>query len=86
LLYRLGERNIGQVYGLNVQEASDFFNALQVPPTDEASRVVLEEVRARLRYLRDVGLGYLTLDRQSRTLSGGEGRLAGARYTRQAHK
>ncbi|MBW1896072.1 MAG: excinuclease ABC subunit UvrA, partial [Deltaproteobacteria bacterium] len=72
LLYRLGERNIGQVYALNVEEASDFFDALQVPSTDEASRVVLREVRARLRYLHDVGLRYLTLDRQSRTLSGGE--------------
>jgi excinuclease ABC subunit A len=72
LLYRLREHNIGQVYALDVQEANDFFDDLQVPPTDEASRMVLEEVRARLRYLRDVGLGYLTLDRQSRTLSGGE--------------
>jgi excinuclease ABC subunit A len=39
---------------------------------DEATGLLLEEVRARLRFLCDVGLGYLTLDRQSRTLSGGE--------------
>jgi len=39
---------------------------------DEATELLLEEVRARLRFLCDVGLGYLTLDRQSRTLSGGE--------------
>jgi excinuclease ABC subunit A len=39
---------------------------------DEASELVLGEIRSRLGYLCDVGLGYLTLDRQSRTLSGGE--------------
>ncbi|THF62067.1 excinuclease ABC subunit UvrA [Pseudothauera rhizosphaerae] len=39
---------------------------------DEATELVLDEIRSRLRYLADVGLGYLTLDRQSRTLSGGE--------------
>src|SRR5574338_467982 len=42
------------------------------PPLDEATELLLTEIRARLRFLADVGLGYLTLDRQSRTLSGGE--------------
>ena len=41
-------------------------------PLDEASDLVLREIRSRLKFLLDVGLGYLTLDRQSRTLSGGE--------------
>jgi excinuclease UvrABC ATPase subunit len=41
-------------------------------PLDEATDLLLNEIRTRLRYLVDVGLGYLTLDRQSRTLSGGE--------------
>ena len=72
LLYRIGAFNIGQVYSLNVDEASRFIETLYVPEKDEASRLIIEEVRGRLRYLRDVGLGYLTLDRQSRTLSGGE--------------
>ena len=72
LLYRIGAFNIGQVYSLNVDEASRFIEMLHVPEKDEASRLIIEEVRGRLRYLRDVGLGYLTLDRQSRTLSGGE--------------
>ena len=39
---------------------------------DEATELLLTEIRSRLRYLVEVGLGYLTLDRQSRTLSGGE--------------
>ena len=39
---------------------------------DEAGELLMDELRARTRFLCDVGLGYLTLDRQSRTLSGGE--------------
>jgi excinuclease ABC subunit A len=72
LLYRLGGLNIGEVYALDVDEADKFFQTLHVPAGDEAGRLVLGEVCSRLRYLRDVGLGYVTLDRQSRTLSGGE--------------
>jgi excinuclease ABC subunit A len=47
--------------------------ALELPePLDEATELLLAEIRSRLGYLCQVGLGYLTLDRQSRTLSGGE--------------
>ncbi|WP_175628260.1 excinuclease ABC subunit UvrA [Thioalkalivibrio denitrificans] len=50
-----------------------FFDHLHLPkPLDEATDLLLAEIRARLNYLCEVGLGYLTLDRQSRTLSGGE--------------
>jgi excinuclease ABC subunit A len=72
LLYRIGGRNIAGLYAMNVTQNIDFFMTLPVPAGDEASQLVLEEIRNRLHYLRDVGLGYLTLDRQSRTLSGGE--------------
>ncbi len=58
---------------LPIERCSAFLNSLQLAgPLDEASDLVLKEVRSRLKYLLDVGLGYLTLDRQSRTLSGGE--------------
>jgi len=72
LLYRLADRDIAQIYALNVSQALAFFKQVVVPPRDEAGLLVLEEVNNRLNYLRDVGLAYLTLDRQSRTLSGGE--------------
>ncbi|MFC1823392.1 excinuclease ABC subunit UvrA [Thermodesulfobacteriota bacterium] len=72
LLYLLDGRDIGQIYSLSVLEAGHFFANLSLPKTDEAGRMILDEVRNRLNYLEDVGLGYLTLDRQSRTLSGGE--------------
>jgi excinuclease ABC subunit A len=51
-----------------------FFDELTLPSSllDDALKLLLDEVRTRLAYLCDVGIGYLTLDRQSRTLSGGE--------------
>jgi excinuclease ABC subunit A len=72
LRYRIENRNIAQIYALNVDQAQAFFEPLTGRGWDEATRLVLEEILGRLRYLKDVGLGYLTLDRQSRTLSGGE--------------
>lgn len=72
LLYRIEEHTIAQIYALNVDQAFAFCEALSGRGGDAATRLVLDEIMGRLRYLRDVGLGYLTLDRQSRTLSGGE--------------
>ena len=58
---------------LPVARSHEFFERLVLPrPLDEATELLLAEIRARFRYLVDVGLGYLTLERQSRTLSGGE--------------
>ncbi len=58
---------------LPVERTRAFFEAIELPaPLDQAADLLLAEIRARLRYLDEVGLGYLTLDRQSRTLSGGE--------------
>jgi excinuclease ABC subunit A len=58
---------------LPLERTRSFLDALRLPePIDVATDQLLGEIRARLRFLVDVGLGYLTLDRQSRTLSGGE--------------
>ncbi len=72
LLYRVEGCDIAALYAFNVDKALAYFEALPGSSWDEATRLVLEEILGRLRYLRDVGLGYLTIDRQSRTLSGGE--------------
>jgi excinuclease ABC subunit A len=64
---------IHDVMLMPVERACEFFRRLQLPrPLDEATDLLLGEIRGRFGYLADVGLGYLTLDRQSRTLSGGE--------------
>ena len=58
---------------LPIAKARAFFERLRLPaPLDQAAELLLGEIRTRLAYLDEVGLGYLTLDRQSRTLSGGE--------------
>jgi excinuclease ABC subunit A len=75
LLWRVGDPgiNIRGLMLLPIDEGLRFFAALKLPaPLDEAADLLLREIRARLKYLTDVGLGYLNLDRQSRTLSGGE--------------
>ncbi len=72
LLWKIGGKNIAELYAMTVEEAARFVDAVSAGPLDEASSLLVGEVGRRLRYLTDVGLGYLTLDRQSRTLSGGE--------------
>ena len=71
-LFRLAGRSLPEVEALPVAEAERTFREWSVPGNDPASEQLLHEVRGRLRFLVDVGLGYLTLGRQSRTLSGGE--------------
>ncbi|MBP1686615.1 MAG: uvrA, partial [Deltaproteobacteria bacterium] len=73
LLYRINDHSIVDVQRMSVADATSFFAALRLSPSDEqVAQLILTEIRNRLRYLLDVGLDYLTLDRQSRTLSGGE--------------
>jgi excinuclease ABC subunit A len=70
---RINGRNICEICAMTVEDAAKFFEALQLS-TEEAdiAEKLLQEIRERLRFLNDVGLEYLTLDRLSSTLSGGE--------------
>ena len=89
---RIGGRTVAEVSRLNIAAAYEFFRTLQLGPEEAAiADKILAEIRQRLRFLNDVGLNYLTLDRLSSTLSGGEAqriqlatclgsRLVGATY------
>ena len=70
---KVGGKNISEIVSMTVGELSRFFDGLSLDEHDAktAERVLLE-IRNRLKYLMDVGLHYLTLDRMSVTLSGGE--------------
>jgi excinuclease ABC subunit A len=73
LAVTVGDRSITQITSLSVQEARDFFNALSLSEKSQfVARQVLKEIRSRLTFLVDVGLEYVTLDRESATLAGGE--------------
>ena len=70
---RVGNRTIDAVSALTVRDAQQFFAELQLSEKDATvADKVLREIRRRLAFLSDVGLDYLTLDRLSSTLSGGE--------------
>ena len=73
LYVKVGGRHIGEICEMTTEAARDFFEDLELTEYEEqvAGRI-LEEVRKRLRYLVEVGLEYLTLDRLAQTLSGGE--------------
>ena len=73
LYVKVGGRNIAELVRMTVDELITFFDTLQLDKHDsETAKRILIEIRNRLGYLSDVGLGYLTLDRLSSTLSGGE--------------
>ena len=63
---------IPEVNRLPLTQARDFFQSLVLPPDDDATEQLRDGILTRLTYLLEVGLGYLTLDRATRTLSGGE--------------
>ena len=73
LFVRVSGKNLAEIVRMNIAEAYQFFNALSLSPEENAiADKILVEIRQRLKFLNDVGLDYLTLDRLSATLSGGE--------------
>jgi excinuclease ABC subunit A len=72
LLFRIGGKTLPEVQHLPISEAQRFLARPLLRAEDPVTGLLLGEIRSRLRFLLEVGLGYLTLSRRSRTLSGGE--------------
>lgn len=75
LAVKIAGKHIGEVTELSIRKADQWFTELPAALTDKQNEIavrVLKEIRERLRFLNDVGLDYLTLSRNSGTLSGGE--------------
>ena len=72
LLFRLGDKTLPEVEKMSISEAEELFRHWTPAAGDRATELLLREIKGRLEFLQDVGLGYVSLGRQSRTLSGGE--------------
>jgi excinuclease ABC subunit A len=73
LYVQVGGKTIAQAVRMNIAEAHAFFGSLELTPEESGiAGKILVEIQQRLKFLNDVGLEYLTLDRLSATLSGGE--------------
>ena len=73
LAVRVGGRNISDITHLSIEAANDFFANLKLSNEDrQIARLILKELQQRLQFMLNVGLDYLSLDRMSGTLSGGE--------------
>ncbi len=73
LAVKVAGRPIDEITALSIREGHKFFSNIKLNPTEEKiSKQVLKEICTRLKFLNDVGIDYLTLDRTAGTLSGGE--------------
>jgi excinuclease ABC subunit A len=73
LQVRVCGKNINQIVSMSIRDCLNFFTSMELTETETAiSGQIVKEIVKRLTYLNDVGLSYLTLDRLSQTLSGGE--------------
>jgi excinuclease ABC subunit A len=73
LATQIGGKNIAEISQMKIADALDFFRGIELTDYERTiGRIMLQQVQARLGFLDAVGLGYLTLDRTLRTLSGGE--------------
>lgn len=73
LYVKIDGKNIVDTVSLSIQKAKDYFEGIKLSDTErEIAKVVLKEIEARLQFMLNVGIEYLTLDRRAHTLSGGE--------------
>ena len=73
LYVKIDGKNIVETVSLSIQKAKDYFEGIKLSDTErEIAKVVLKEIEARLQFMLNVGIEYLTLDRRAHTLSGGE--------------
>ena len=75
LSVKVADHDMSQLTSMSIDDGFEFFDALDAKLSDRQKAIAeraVKEVQERLRFLRDVGLGYLTLDRNARTLAGGE--------------
>jgi excinuclease ABC subunit A len=75
LWFKVGEKNIAELSDMNLNKLAEWFGSVEKKLTNKQNIIakdILKEIRERLQFLSDVGLTYLTLNRSSRTLSGGE--------------
>ena len=73
--FKIDEKHIGDLAGMDLNELKDWFNQLEVKLSDNQLLIgieILKEINTRLSFILDVGLEYLTLHRSAKTLSGGE--------------
>lgn len=70
---KIQQKSIQDLCGMSVYDLTQWFNQLTLSPIEQQTAdMLLKEIRSRLQFMQDVGLGYLTLNRMSSTLSGGE--------------
>jgi excinuclease ABC subunit A len=75
LSVKVADHDMSQLTSMSIDDGFEFFDGLDAKLSDRQRAIAeraVKEVQERLRFLRDVGLGYLTLDRNARTLAGGE--------------
>ncbi|MDR1595239.1 MAG: excinuclease ABC subunit UvrA [Prevotellaceae bacterium] len=75
LYFRIAEKNIAEISAMSIAELHDFLSTIDDKLTKKQKAIateILKEIRTRLEFLKDVGLSYLSLDRSTRSLSGGE--------------